>query len=75
MHANQIKKLERLEAAWTVAKSHETSHPKEYQKAKRELTAYRRDLRIKARSISDNGDGDATAITQTLKAQAKPRQE
>jgi len=68
MHPNQERKLERLEAAWTVAKSHESTHPDKYQAAKKELALYRRKLRNN-RTPADT-EGDATATPSTLKAKA-----
>jgi hypothetical protein len=65
MHTNQVKKLERLNAAFTVAKSHEATHPAEYQKAKKELAAYRIKLRTTT-SAAPTGDGDAVAKPKTL---------
>ena len=67
MHANQIKKMERLTAAFTVAKSHEATHPEKYQKAKKELAAYRIAMRKTANPAPD-GPGDAIATPKTLEA-------
>ncbi len=67
-HRNQVKKLERLEAAFTVAKAHEDTHVAEYQAAKKELAAYR--IRLRRETRPAEGEGDATAHPKTLKAKA-----
>jgi len=71
VHPKQVQKLERLEIAFTVAKSHEGTHQAKYQAAKRELAAYR--IKLRREKAAPDGPGDATAKPKTLQASTKPQ--
>lgn len=68
MHANQRRKLDRLETEFTAAKAAEGSDPATYRKAKNALAAYR--IKLRRERIEPIGDGDATAQPTSLQAKA-----
>ena len=69
MHPNQERKLERLQAAWTVACADPTANPAEYKKASKELSEYRVKLRRERDAAIE--DGDAVATLETLNVKSK----
>ena len=70
MHPNQERKLEQLQAAWTVACADPTANPAEYKKTSQALSKYRAKLRHERDATI--GDGDAVAKLSTLGMKAKP---
>ena len=64
MHPNQARKLEQLEAAWTVACADPTANPAAYKKTSEELSKYRVKLRRERDAAIE--DGDALAPLDTL---------
>ncbi len=64
MHPNQERKLERLQAAWTVACADPTANPAEYRKASEELSKYR--VKLRRERDAPIGVNDAIAHLDTL---------
>jgi len=69
MHPNQAQKLERLQAAWTVACADPTANPAAYKKTSEELSKYR--VKLRRERDAAIGDGDATAKLETLNVKSK----
>ena len=70
MHPNQERKLERLQAAWTVACAELTANPAEYKKTSQALSEYRVKLRRERDAAIE--DGDAVVQLGTLGMKSKP---
>ena len=68
MHPNQERKLERLQAAWTVACADPTANPAAYKKTSQELSAYR--VKLRRERDAPIGVNDAVAKLQTLSVES-----